>query len=178
MKCFVTSIGEKTTDLCCSQLQKFGFEVVLLDKVEPWITKYESFLLQADEDCLRIDADVLVNKHIVECVDDPFDFFMIQYKTYDLYRNDVGITSPVRYSKEGLELIRAQISKLSEGRPEATAWRLPKVVDNTFTRDLIVGMHGFFQDDLAVNRAIENKLSRKQSSQYDWPFVWKTRDLT
>jgi len=64
MKAFITSIGEKTTKICCEQLSKFGFEIILLDEIEPWINKYKKFINMANEDCLRVDADIIVNEQI------------------------------------------------------------------------------------------------------------------
>ena len=64
MNAYLCTIGEPTTNLCKSQLERFGFEVVLLDKVEPWIDKYKRVIAMADEDCIRIDADIIPNKNI------------------------------------------------------------------------------------------------------------------
>ena len=44
MKAYVTSIRELTTKICCEQLRKFGFEIVLLDQKESWIEKYKKFI--------------------------------------------------------------------------------------------------------------------------------------
>jgi len=169
MKCFLTSIGERTTELCRWQLEKLGFEVVLLDEKESWIDKYKKFIFMADKDCLRIDSDVIPNKNIKKLVS---DCWMVQAKTYDLYRNDVWFTSPVFYSKEAIDLIRLNFDLLDKNRPETSAWRLiPK--DKLKNLDIIVGIHGFFQDKETIERAKQNKINRGQIQDYYFELVEK-----
>lgn len=185
MKAYLTSIGEKTTKLCQEQLQRFGFEVVLLDGQEAWINKYKRFIEMANEDCIRIDADVIPNSNIAMIENDlnyaynkmGQDMLMAQWKCYDFYRNNVGVCSPVYYSKEALDIIKADFNQLDFSRPEATAWRLRRINDRTYTGDLIVGMHGFFQDEQHLSRHLENKIERKQMSEYDFDLAIKLREL-
>ena len=64
MKAYLCSVGELTTQICVDQLKLFGFDVILLDEIEPWYDKYKRFIFQTEEDCIRIDADVIPNKNI------------------------------------------------------------------------------------------------------------------
>lgn len=178
MKAYVTSIGERTAEICCRQLQRFGFQVVLLDKTEPWIHKYTAFIKRAafaGEDCLRIDADVIPNANVarlqqeIDLINSKIPWlYMIQFRGYDFYRNNVGIVSPVFYAKESLPIIAANLDKLDSRRPEASAWRLDEINFNTHTSDLILGMHGFFQDEAHFARHYKHKTDRKQMHEYDF----------
>lgn len=174
MKAYVTSIGERTTALCCEQLERFGFGVVLMQSDENWPHKYARFIHEADENCLRVDADVIVNKNIATV---QFNGLMKQWHTYDFYRNDIGVTSPVYYSKLALGFIRNRITKIDWTRPEATAWRLPDINGLTETGPEVVGIHGFFQDDEHLKRHLENKIERKQIEEYDFELARKMKAL-
>jgi hypothetical protein len=185
MKAFVTSIGERTTKICCDQLKRFGYEVVLLDGQEPWPQKYRRFISEADEDCIRIDADIIPNTEIadipnvIKAITEMFEgTLMVQFNTYDLYRNNVGVTSPVWYSKKALEIIREQFPNLTDlGRPEASAWRLPAIVRHTLTAPRVVGLHGFFQDYASFNRHLKHKQERHQEADYDLDLARKLTSL-
>ena len=176
MKAFITSIGEKTTKICCEQLSKFGFEIILLDEIEPWINKYKKFINMANEDCLRVDADIIVNEQIKLIGLEKSESWMRQYTTYDLYQNRLKSSSPVFYKKEAIELIRKHLNTLNSNRPETAASRL-KGMPQILTSDLVVGMHGFFQDEEAVKRAKANKINRKQIQNYDFDLTFKIINL-
>jgi len=178
MKVYITSIGEKTTDICVEQFKRYGYEVILLDKKESWIDKYKSFINTAEGDCLRTDADVIVNQNIKDinfCKDLEYD--MVQFIFYDFYKNNLGIGTPMYYSKKAIDIIKNNLEKLHFTRPETSAWRLPEIVSNTFTSDKIVGMHGFFQDKETIERAKLNKEHRGQMKQYDFDLVFKLINL-
>ncbi|HBX15882.1 MAG: hypothetical protein UV20_C0009G0042 [Candidatus Magasanikbacteria bacterium GW2011_GWA2_42_32] len=176
MKAFVTSIREKTTEICCWQLRRYGFEVILLDEQEEWFKKYKRFILMADETCLRIDADIIVNKNIMKLETGHF-CLMTQFHCFDFYKNNTGVCSPVLYHKDAIENIRKNIDSLDRERPETSAWRLPAIVKHTFTSNLIVGMHGFFQFEKTMEMAKANKINRKQIEDYDFELVDKLKEL-
>lgn len=175
MKAYVTSIGEKTTKICCEQLQRFGFEVVLLDGIEEWFDKYKRFIQIANENCIRIDADVIVNSNIQEILNygDFENVLMIQYYGYDFYRNNVGIISPIYYTEKALQIIKKNINLLDPNRPETSAWRLSEINPFTSTSNLILGMHGFFQSRKEFDRALKNKKERKQMAEFDFELADK-----
>ena len=179
MKAYVTTIGEKTTDICCEQLKKFGFDVLVLRGDEPWLDKYKKFIISAlqnvgDEGCLRIDADVVPNKEIKEVgMEAPNDALISVYTLYDLYRNGLFLGSPIFYKKEAIEIIKKNLDKLNPLRPEASACRLPEINDKKFFSEVVVGMHGFFQDDIVIMRARQNKEARGQIDKFDFELVEK-----
>lgn len=182
MKAFVTTIGEKTTEIAIEQLERYGFEVIVLDGHEDWLTKYDRFIeaaLSVGENCLRVDADVIVNSNIerIEATLNDEYMLMAQFKVYDLYQNNIQTGQPVWYSVEGLRTIKKHRGEFYDlSRPETSAWRLKQVNDRTYTADLIVGMHGFFQDDEHLNRAEYNKKKRRQG-QYDFDLARRLKNL-
>ena len=168
MKAFVCSVGERTTHICCEQLKRFGFEVVLLDGKEHWIDKYKRFISIANEECLRIDADIIPNRNIQLVGREDKNLPMIQYKLYDFYKNDITIGNPILYRKKALDMIKANTDKLEVGRTETSAWR--RIVIETYTSDLIVGIHGFAQDKETMERAKKHKIDRGHLKKYNYDF--------
>lgn len=175
MKAYLCSIGELTTGIVKEQLEKFGYQVILLDEVEPWHEKYKKFIFMAKERCIRIDADVIPNRHIEQFR--GLRQGMHQANTYDMYRNDAGVTSPVFYSQEILETIRKHWKEIGRDRPEADASRLPSVNRQLYTHHDIVGLHGFYQRKEDVERHLSHKKERKQMGEYDFELINKLQAL-
>jgi len=180
MIAYVTSVGEKTTQICVDQLKSFGFDVVLLDGVESWPNKYRRFINEAREDCIRVDADVIVNENIGVAIMKVIDrdVLMSQFSVYDFYKNNTSVGNPVYYTKKALEIIREHIKEIDDRRPEASAWRLKEINEYTITIESeIVGLHGFGQDDETVARARKNKENRGQIDMYNFDLVGRLRKL-
>ena len=183
MKAYLTTINEKTTGLCREQLERFGFDVVMLDKKEPWFDKYKRFIMMANEDCLRIDADVIVNKNIEKVKTSTFKDFqdrkylMVEFNGWDFYKNDVGVIGCNFYSAECLEILRKNIGKIQEARPETSAWRMSEIISRTLNSKIVVGIHGIGQDLETFKRAVENKTARGQMDQYDFDLANKITKL-
>lgn len=182
MKAYLCSVGEKTTQICKEQLERFGFEVVLFDEKEKWEDKYKRFINTANEDCLRVDADVVPNKNIEFLKIAPYSFrnldkLMIQCKGYDFYKNDIGVIGIVFYRKQAIDIIKRDFNFIDLRRPEATAWRLPDINKYTETEEIICGLHGFGQDEETMMRAFEHKVARKQIEQYDFSLANKLSKL-
>jgi hypothetical protein len=177
MKAYLCSVGQKTTNICKEQLERFGFEVVMLDKKQPWEEKYREFINTANEDCLRIDADIIPNESIKAVYSSYPDAIMTQFKGYDFYKNDVGIIGVVCYNKEAIKIIKNNLDKIDWRRPEATAWRLREINNHTHTSDMIVGTHGYFQTEEDLERHLKNKTERKQIDDYDFELSRKLLKL-
>lgn len=177
MKAYLTTIGEKTTDICKSQLKRFGYDVVLMDKKIQWIDKYLEFIDIAKEDCIRIDGDVIPNKNIEQIPKLSKGKLFVTFIGYDFYRNDTGCTSPVYYSKEVLKFLKNNKDKINSARPEASALRIPEINKDAYKINLIIGMHGFFQDKETFERGIQNKRSRGQEKDYDLELALKIFNL-
>lgn len=174
MKAYLTTIGERTTEVAAQTLKLYGFDVVILDGFENWIDKYKRFIDLADNNCIRLDADVIINQNIVQAIKDiEKNCMMAQWHGYDFYRNNIGIVSPVFYHRDALEIIRKNFGKLNVSRPEATAWRLPDINPYTVTKPDIVAMHGFFQTKEDLLRHKANKINRKQIDEYNFELAEK-----
>lgn len=146
LKAYLTTIGEPTTALCKSQLEKLGFEVVLLDKKEDWPTKYKRFIDLANEDCLRIDADiVLFNDFNVETLKKDISELnqdvIAQYQVVHFSKFKIHTGQPLYYSKRILEIAKGL--PVSAKRPETAMWRRPEIISYTKTIEKVVGLHQF-----------------------------------
>lgn len=182
MIAYVTSIGEATTDICVWQLKRFGFDVVLLKGKESWFDKYSRFIDMADiegEDCLRVDADIIVNKAIKKVQDDNCGrtVLMTQYAVWDFYKNAISNTCPIYYSKEALPIIERNLNRLDNQRPECSASRLKEVHPEFDINARIVGTHGFFQRPADMDRAYESRKRKRQLGEFDFELVNKIREL-
>jgi hypothetical protein len=174
MKAYLCTIGERTTEVCKWQLERLGFEVVVLDEIEPWCVKYARFIQMANEDCIRIDADVILNDKILLDIDQiPENILMAQFQYFDFYRNEVGGGNPCFYSKACLDILKTKLDEIDERRPEASAWRLKEINDFTMTCERICGMHGFGCDKEMLERAKKNKEDRGQINLYDFDLAEK-----
>jgi hypothetical protein len=178
MKAYLTTIGEKTTGICKEQLEKYGFDVIIIDGKEKWVDKYKRFIQIAETPCIRIDADTIPNKNIKKILTEDFSGVMLAYfKGYDFYKNDIGNISPCYYSKECIDIIRINLDKLDNNRPETSMSRLSEINPYMKGYDWIVGMHGFFQDYEMVLRAKHTKVQRKQLDECDFELVDKIYKL-
>lgn len=179
MKAFIFSVGENTTNLCKRLMDGFHFDTTVIGGKETMIEKYARFIelaYKSGEDVLKIDADIIPNRHIKEIYNDVMEAknrgaLMIQYQNYCLYKNGPNIGNPVFYRKEAIDIIRKHFDKLDPKRPEASAWRLPQINTWTQTSDLLVGLHGAYQRKEEVDRARVNKIERKQDALYDFSVI-------
>lgn len=139
MKAFLTSVGESTEQVCKEQLEKLGFEVVLLNDKEDWPTKYKRFIDLANEDCLRVDADtILFNDFEIPKLP---EISMAQWLVADRKRFKINAGQPVYYSKKLLDI--AKKVPVLNIRPETSMWRSPEIIKYTMTIDKVAGLHGF-----------------------------------
>lgn len=183
MKAFLTSIGENTTELCIKQLKRYGLDVILLDRNEKWGEKYTRFINEADkldEDILRVDADIIVNKNVQEIP--YYEYYnsgvsMVQFRHWDFYKNDLGLGNPVWYSAEAIKIIKDYLPHIDPHRPETWASRLSEIRPYKRTSDLVVGIHGISQNKEDMKRAFENKKIRGQLVNYDFDLAYKINKL-
>lgn len=164
MRAYLTTIGEPTAKICQEQLIKMGFEVVVLDENESWFEKYTRFLNLAKENCIRIDADVIPNFRLRAVAEDfnKSGYLMGGMRIFDFYKNDLHAGGPVYYSKQGLDIIRANVATLKDTKPETDASRLWGINRFYFCRMDVVGMHGFFQKKDDAKRGLKHKIDKKQ----------------
>ncbi len=162
MKVVVTSIGERTTDLTCSLLRDWGFDVVLFDEQESWREKFIWMIKRMDEDFIRIDADVIPLPMIKDLAKYKGRAWLVETQQLDLYSLTMKFGTPALYRREAIEMMRPSLATLPEDRPETFAWRLPQFRDVTESRRLLTGLHGFFQYRQDTERGILNRKERGQ----------------
>jgi hypothetical protein len=171
VKAFITSTGEPTTDLCIWALSRNGFEVeLILDSSSLW-SKLKKIYSRPEDDFLRVDADIIVNKNLtpklLASLSDP-EIWWWQFLTFDWYKQDTTHSmSFIR--KAALPFLRSNIDKFQRDlRPETRISRIPEFHDprRMATIERIMGVHGYGIPDL--NPVRELKSRRGQSQDYDF----------
>lgn len=177
MRCFVFSIGEKTTDLCVELMKEYGFEVILYqDQTSLW-EKLKRFYTEAleteDKKFMRIDADIIPNRNVMKLDGGEGWQCASGYDWYSQDRKAISVHVMDRFViKECLENIYEAKDKI---RPETHLWRLPNV--NPFTsiqEDFNSGLHGYGQKDHR-ERIKDLKYNRNQA--YDWELLDRIESL-
>lgn len=184
MKAYIFSIGERTTDLCCELMEKYGFETVLLQDSSSLSSKLKEFYQQAlktdDERWVRIDADIIPNKNVSRLVRISEGFgdapSWVCASGFDWYKQDRGAISIHVMNREVVKrALRYIPTARDKDRPETHIWRQPDI--NPFT--LVVesfncGLHGYGQ----VNqRERIKRLKHVRGQEYDWELVEKVESL-
>jgi hypothetical protein len=182
MKAYVTSIGEITTDLCVWSLERNGFEVVLIkDPNTTLAQKLKQIYEMADDDFVRVDADVVPNRNLKpENLITHFEFeWWRQYKCYGWFSQDVIFGGIQFIKKEALPALRSNIDKfMNESRPETCVSRIKEFYDprRFSSSDIVMGLHGFAAQD--VERVMATKEERGQYANYDWELADKLMEIT
>lgn len=168
MIAFITSTNEPTTELCRWSLDRLGFTTVLyIDQTSLW-NKLEGIFEEATEDFLRVDADVVCNKNVLDLVAMKSKWWY-QATTYDWFKQDITSGGIQFIKKECIPIVNKHIQEAKEQeRPESYLYRLEEFHNprRCISYDKICGLHGFAQSD--VNRIRETKLRRGQFENYDW----------
>lgn len=185
MKAYVTSIGEPTTELCVWALERNGFEVYLLNRDDSLARKLATIYKLAEEDFLRVDADIIVNRNMtpdnlrkIERIDYLQNAWWIQFVTFDWFKQD--ITHSMSYiKKEALPSLRANIGSFKDDiRPETQVSRIEELHNprrmETYDNQ-IMGVHGYGIKD--IKPVIKLKANRGQSHLYDFELARKLNEL-
>lgn len=183
MRALITSIGESTTGLCYWALERNGFDVFLLqDSQSSLWAKLKWIYSNTDEDFLRVDADVIVNKNCVprNIKRDAKDkeIWWTQYRTYDWMQQDITHGGIQFIRKEALPYLRAQIMEAEhKERPESYMYRIKPFHDprRCVTNETVMGLNGWGQDD--IERIKETKRRRMQYDNYDFELAERLDDF-
>lgn len=177
MKAFITSIGEPTTDLCIWSLNRLGFEVELILNPRSLWSKLNTIFNNTDEDFLRVDADMVVNKNVLELIKQD-KLLWYQALNYDWYKQDTGHGGIQFIRKEAIPLVRLHLAAAERlDRPESYLSRIKELHNpRTFgTFEKICGIHGFHQKD--YKRVMWVKSNRRQTANYDFELAQKLDEL-
>lgn len=185
MRCYVFSIGEKTTDLCCELMKEYGFDVILIKDESPLASKlarfYDMALQTNDDNWVRIDADIIPNRNVqlLTKIVQPFGSDLPSWlcaSGFDWYKQDRGAISIHVMNREAVKRAKKHAPYAKEAvRPETYIWRQPDI--NPFT--LVIesfnsGIHGYGQLD---QRTRIKHLKHSRSQKYDWELLDKIEAL-
>jgi hypothetical protein len=183
MKAYITSVGEATTDLCMWSLERNGFQVELIIDNTSLADKLERIYTHVDDDFLRVDADVVVNKNLTPKLLEELKrsnnaVWWWQFTTFDWYKLDIA--HQLAYiRKPALEPLRNNIGRfINASRPETEVSRIPELHNprrmDTYTEQL-VGLHGYANKDLKP--VMKLKSERGQSHLYDFELAMELNKL-
>lgn len=175
MKCWVFSIGEPTTDLCCELLKEYGFEVILLQDDTTLQQKLKRFYIEAsgEDEAMRIDADIIPNKSILN-MDNKYGWTCAS--GFDWYKQSEGAISIHIMQRNVIKLALASIDEaVEENRPESFIWRLSNInIYTSIDDNHIYGIHGYGQKS---HRERIKALKDSRNQEYDWGLVQKIEAL-
>lgn len=177
MKAYITSIGEPTTQLCKWSLERQGFEVhTIQDPKTSLAHKLLMISKLADDDYIRVDADIIVNQNVRDLIKET-DLWWYQVLTFDWWKQDITHGGVQFVRKAALPFIRRHIQEIAGiERPESYLFRLPEFhnprVCGTFEQ--VCGLNGYKQDD--VNRVKATKDRRNQKG-YDFDLALELNKL-
>lgn len=183
MKAVVFSIGETTTDLCIWSLKRNGFDVVLYrDRNSLW-HKLNQMYHEFDEDLVRVDADVVPNKHltpdnVIEIANKNSSAWWLQFLTYDWFKQDTTHGGISFIKQKAFTAIRKHINEHEyKERPETELYRLSEFHDprRCVSVERIMGIHGYAVRD--IRRVRETKIRRGQIENYDFELARKLGEL-
>lgn len=181
MRAVITSMGETTTDLCQWSLNRLGFRtyVVKSEKTTLWQKLVTIFDLQEilEEDFIRIDADVIVNKNILELIQQD-KLWWYQGLCFDWLQQDISHGGVQFIRKQAFPAIKKHLHEAqNKERPETYLSRLEEFhnprVFGTF--DKICGLHAYKQDN--IQRIKATKYRRGQQDNYDWELARELEEL-
>lgn len=179
IKAYITSIGEPTTDLCEWSLKRLGFDThIVYNETSSLGDKLEYIYGLADDDFIRVDADVIVNKELRRMVDIAKAYSWVQFQTFDMYKLDITNGGVQYINKEILPTLRANINRFKhDNRPETRMFRLEEFSDRKRFKSAenVVGIHGFGQTDW--ERVKKTKDSRQYSNEFDWELVKRMQEF-
>ncbi len=183
MKAYVTSIGEKTTELCIWSLERNGFDVEVYKDNVSLAHKLQSIFQNTNDDFLRVDADIIINRYLTPKTLEAIkqineEIWWWQFIVFDWYKQDIAHSlSFIR--KEALPDLRQNADRfLNDLRPETELSRIKEFYEprrfETFD-GRICGIHGYGIDNLKP--VIRLKANRGQSHLYDFELATRLNEL-
>lgn len=181
MKAYIFSIGEKTTNLCVELMKEMGFETILYkDKTTLW-DKLKRFYTEAlqteDKEFVRIDADIIPNKRVLDLIKINDGCLWHSAVGFDWYKQDRGSISIHHMKREAVEQCLQNIELAKDKiRPESFLWRLeqfhwPRVCHNI---NINCGLHGYGQRN---HRKRIKSLKYARGQDYQWDLIEKIEEL-
>lgn len=184
MKAFVSTVGEPTTELCIWSLERNGFDVEVVAGGSLLVDKLKTIYETADEDFVRVDADVVPNRNLTKdillsAMTDHPDAWWLQFRTFDWLQQDLAYGGVQFIKKEALPILRENVDKVHErDRPETALSRLPEFYEprRFESNKYIVGIHGFALGE-HLGRVQNQKKKRKYYESFDFELAKKLEEL-
>lgn len=176
MKAFVTSIGEPTTDLCVWALERNGFDVEIVKGKSKLAEKLKYIYETADDDFLRVDADVIVNNKCLPTLQSIN--WWTQFQTFDWYKQALTYGGVQLIKKECLPILRDRIDDFMQTeRPETAIYRINEFMypRRCTSLNMVVGIHGYGIED--IENVIATKTRRNQLDDYDFELAERLNEL-
>lgn len=185
MKAVVTSVDERTTDLCVWSLERNGFEVVLYQSKSSLWEKLKAIYSQLEEDFIRVDADVIVNRNCKEAnikqilkTDYLQKAWWVQFQCWGWYTQDLIYGGVQLIKKEALPDLRQSVDKYEHtNRPETALSRIEAFYNprKFESYNQAMGIHGYGIKNLKP--IIKQKANRGQSANYDFELAEELNKL-
>lgn len=181
MLAFITSIGEKTTELCKWSLERNGFETCLILSENSLAEKLRHIYIEAQDDFVRIDADCVVNRNLLPPLVRQMsqqEHWWTQFLTFDWHKQDTTTGGVQFIRREALPALRDNIGKFIDSeRPETEISRIKDFYNprRFASVQTIVGIHGYKASD--VERIRQTKVRRGQDQYYDWELAERLDSL-
>lgn len=187
MIAFVTTIGEKTTDLCIWSLKRNGFEVHTVSGGDTLASKLKRIYEEAihiDQDFIRVDADVVVNRNctpenILEIAkqDEFKDAWWIQFNVYEWYRQTLGYGGVQFIKQQAIPILLKRVDEMKYAeRPETELTRIAEMYNprRFLSSTEVMGIHNYKND---MKRVATVKANRGQSANYDFDLALRLEEL-
>lgn len=180
MKAYITSIGEKTLNLCKWSLERNGFDVEVIEGDNSLAEKLKTIYEKADSDFLRVDADVIPNRNITPDFLSTFtdkEIWWLQFQTFDWCKQDNTYGGVQFIRKEALPYLRENINNhLNAERPESEMSRIKEFYDprRFISVQIVTGLHNYKND---TKRVIKTKSRRGQMNNYDFELAQRIDEL-
>lgn len=183
MKAYVTSIGEPTTDLCVWALERNGFEVLCSKSKSTLAEKLKVIYEVADDDFIRVDADVIVNRlctpeNVLNMANTLPDAWWVQFQCYGWYTQGPIYGGVQFIGGQALQGLRNNIDRFQNvDRPETHMSRIGEFYEPRRFESYpqILGIHGYGIRDM--KDVIRTKANRGQSDNYDFELAQKLNEL-
>lgn len=183
MIAYLTYNFEPTIKLAIWALERNGFEVKVVDFNGSLAEKLKYIYNDANDDFLRVDADVVVNKNITSHYCEALaglDKRVVwwQFRCFDWFKLDTMYGGVQLIKKEALPSLRANIdNSLNAERPETEMFRLKDFFNPRacLSFNKIAGIHGYGIRDYQYVK--DTKDRRGQNKHFDWEMVERLYEL-
>lgn len=179
MRAYVTSIGERTMELCEWSLKRNGFDVTLLKSDSNLWSKLKDIYNQADEDFVRIDADVVVNRSFTPESLNLYqgDVWWWQFQCFDWFKQDLGYGGVQYIREQAIPHLRDNVDKFIDAeRPETELSRIKEFYEprRFESVETVAGLNNYRND---MKRVMKTKSNRGQLNDFDWELAEKLNEL-